>query len=233
MNQAFIELKDLSIVNGSKMLLSNVNINIYPNELVYIIGKVGCGKTSLLKTLYAELKPANGSVNVTGFRVERLKRNQIPHLRRKLGIVFQDFQLLTDRSVHDNLQFVLMATGWKKSEDIAFRIKEVLNEVELIHKEFDNPHELSGGEQQRIVIARALLNNPSILLADEPTGNLDPESSYRVMDILNNIAKKGSCVLIATHQYDLIKKYPGRVLKIENNELVEAGNVQTHEFGIY
>lgn len=231
MSQAFIELRDISVVYGNKMLLNNVNLNIYPNELVYLIGKVGSGKTSLLKILYAELETANGSARVTNFQIDQLKRKTIPYLRRKLGIVFQDFQLLSDRNVHDNLRFVLEATGWKNSEDIAFRIKEVLNEVGLMQKEFAHPHELSGGEQQRIVIARALLNKPLVILADEPTGNLDPESSYQVMDILKDITKNGSCVLIATHQYDLIEKYPGRVLKIENNGLFEVGNVVTHEFG--
>ena len=230
MSQALIELKDISVVYGDKMLLTNVNLNIYANELVYLIGKVGSGKTSLLKTLYAELDTTNGSVRVTDFQVDRIKRKSIPFLRRKLGIVFQDFQLLSDRDVHDNLRFVLEATGWKNREDIAFRIKEVLNEVGLIQKEFVHPHELSGGEQQRIVIARALLNKPSIILADEPTGNLDPESSYQIMELLKDIAENGSCVLIATHQYDLIEKYPGRVLKIENNSLIEVGNVVTHEF---
>ena len=233
MSQAFIELKDISVVYGDKMLLNNVNLNIYANELVYLIGKVGSGKTSLIKTLYAELDTRNGSVRVTDYRVDQIKRKAIPFLRRKIGIVFQDFQLLSDRNVHDNLRFVLEATGWKSREDIAFRIKEVLNEVGLIQKEFVHPHELSGGEQQRIVIARALLNKPSIILADEPTGNLDPESSYQIMEILKDIAKDGSCVLIATHQYDLIEKYPGRVLKIENNSLVEVGNVVTHEFDIH
>jgi cell division transport system ATP-binding protein len=230
MNQPIINLQDISIVNGSKTLLEDINLNIFPGELVYLTGMVGSGKTSLLKTLYAELKPSAGQAYVSGINVHNIKRNKIPFLRRELGIVFQDFQLLPDRDVHDNLQFVLEATGWKNEEDIAFRIKEVLEEVGLKEKEFSYPHELSGGEQQRIVIARALLNKPSVVLADEPTGNLDPESSYRVMEILKKITDSGSCVLIATHQYDLIDKYPGKVLKIENKTLLEHNKLDVHAF---
>ncbi len=232
MSLTLIELKDLSVVYGDKMLLKDVNLSIKRSELVYLTGKVGSGKTSLLKVLYAELKLTKGSGRVINFLIDGIKSKSIPLLRRKLGIVFQDFQLLSDRNVHDNLRFVLEATGWKNKEDIDFRIIEVLNEVGLIQKEFVHPHELSGGEQQRIVIARALLNKPLIILADEPTGNLDPESSYQVMEILNKIAQSGSCVLIATHQYDLIERYPGRILKIENNNLVEERNVVTHEFAL-
>lgn len=230
MNQPIINLQDVSVVNGNKTLLEGVNLNIYPKELVYLTGMVGSGKTSLLKTVYAELKPSAGQAYVSGINVHDIKRSKIPFLRRELGIIFQDFQLLPDRDVHDNLLFVLEATGWKNMEDIAFRIKEVLDEVGLKEKEFAHPHELSGGEQQRIVIARALLNKPSVILADEPTGNLDPESSYRVMEILRNIADSGSCVLIATHQYDLIDKYPGKVLKIENKTLLEHNKLDVHAF---
>ena len=232
MSQALIELKDVSVVYNNKILLTDVNLSVNRKELVYLTGKVGSGKTSLLKILYAELKLTKGSVRVLNFLIDGIKSKSIPLLRRKLGIVFQDFQLLSDRNVHENLRFVLEATGWKSSEDIAFRIKEVLNDVGLSNKEFIYPHELSGGEQQRVVIARALLNRPSVILADEPTGNLDLESSYQIMDILTNIAEKGSCVLIATHQYDLIEKYPGRLLKIENNSLHEIESVVTHEFGL-
>lgn len=230
MNQPIITLQDISIVNGGKTLLENINLHIYPGELVYLTGKVGSGKTSLLKTVYAELKPSAGQAYVSGLNVHNIKSNKIPLLRRELGIIFQDFQLLPDRDVHDNLQFVLEATGWKNEEDIAFRIKEVLDEVGLKDKEYVHPHELSGGEQQRIVIARALLNKPSVILADEPTGNLDPESSYRVMEILKKITGSGSCVLIATHQYDLIGKYPGKVLKIENKSLLAEKNADVHAF---
>ena len=230
MSQALIELKDVSVVYNNKMLLQDVNFSIERKELVYLTGKVGSGKTSLLKILYAELDLTIGSARVINFLIDGIKRKTVPLLRRKIGIVFQDFQLLSDRNVHENLSFVLDATGWKNEEDKNKRIKEVLKDVELLQKEFVFPHELSGGEQQRIVIARALLNKPSVILADEPTGNLDPESSYQIMEILQNITKKGSCVLIATHQYDLIEKYPGKVLKIENNTIIENQKVDVHAF---
>ncbi len=231
MSQALIELKNVSVVNNNKMLLKDISLSVNRNELVYLTGKVGSGKTSLLKILYVELKLTKGSVRVINFLIDGIKAKSIPLLRRKIGIVFQDFQLLSDRNVHDNLRFVLEATGWKNNEDVGLRIKEVLRDVRLSEKEFVHPHELSGGEQQRIVIARALLNKPLVILADEPTGNLDPESAHKVMKILKDIANKGSCVIIATHQYNLIEKYPGRVLKIENNQLLEIANVLAHEFG--
>ena len=223
MDVPVIELKDVSLNYGERNLLDCVDLKIYPRELVYLIGSVGSGKTSLLKTLYAEHRPHSGKVRVSDYWVNKLKRRQIPYLRRKLGIVFQDFQLLTDRTIHDNLKFVLDATGWKNEEEKLKRIKEVLDKVDLLDKELKYPHELSGGEQQRIVIARALLNKPEIILADEPTGNLDPDNSFRVMQILSEIAlSNGTCVLIATHQYDLIERYPGRVVKIEHKKLLAA-----------
>lgn len=231
MENAVIELKDVSLNYGTRNLLHHVSLKVFPRELVYLIGSVGSGKTSLLKTLYAELKAQSGTVSVSNFNINKLKRRQIPYLRRKLGIVFQDFQLLTDRTVHDNLKFVLDATGWKNEQDKQKRISEVLQKVDLPDKEFKLPHELSGGEQQRIVIARALLNKPQIILADEPTGNLDPDNSYKVMQILSEIASSnGTCVLIATHQYDLIERYPGRVIKIENRKLVAAQEFSHNEY---
>ncbi len=231
MENAVIELKDVSLKYGTRNLLHNVSLKVFPRELVYLIGSVGSGKTSLLKTLYAELKAQSGTVRVSNFNVNELKRRQIPYLRRSLGIVFQDFQLLTDRSVHDNLKFVLEATGWKSEEEKQKRISDVLQKVDLPDKEFKFPHELSGGEQQRIVIARALLNKPQIILADEPTGNLDPDNSFKVMQILSEIASSnGTCVIIATHQYDLIERYPGRVIKIENRKLVAAQEFSHNEY---
>ncbi|NJO88707.1 MAG: ATP-binding cassette domain-containing protein [Chloroflexia bacterium] len=221
MQESVIQTKNCSIVQDGKIVIQNVNIELNKGELVYLIGKVGSGKTSLIKTLYADLPLAAGSVKVNGFELERISHQNIPFLRRTLGIVFQDFKLLTDRTVHDNLSFVLEATGWKDKLEIDKRITEVLNDVDLTDKEPKMPNELSGGEQQRVVIARALLNKPPVILADEPTGNLDPDSSKKIMRILQLITQKGSCVLIATHQYDLIKEFPGRVFRISNNHVRE------------
>ncbi len=221
MQESVIQTKNSSIVQDGKIVIQNVNIELNKGELVYLIGKVGSGKTSLIKTLYADLPLAAGSVKVNGFELDRISHQNIPFLRRTLGIVFQDFKLLTDRNVHDNLRFVLEATGWKDNVEIDKRISEVLNDVDLADKEPKMPNELSGGEQQRVVIARALLNKPPVILADEPTGNLDPDSSKKIMKILHAITQKGSCVLIATHQYDLIKEFPGRVFRITNNHVRE------------
>ncbi len=221
MQESVIQTKNSSIVQDGKIVIQNVNIELNKGELVYLIGKVGSGKTSLIKTLYADLPLAAGSVKVNGFELDRISHQNIPYLRRTLGIVFQDFKLLTDRNIHDNLRFVLEATGWKDQIEIDKRISEVLNDVDLPDKEPKMPNELSGGEQQRVVIARALLNKPPVILADEPTGNLDPDSSKKIMKILQAITQKGSCVLIATHQYDLIKEFPGRVFRINNNHVRE------------
>jgi len=221
MNNLLIEAKNISVVQDEKIILQNVGLSLFKNELVYLIGKVGSGKTSLIKTLYAELPLLSGTAIINEFQLENITQKNIPFLRRTLGIVFQDFKLLSDRNIHDNLKFVLEATDWKDSESINIRIKEVLDEVKLIDKEFNKPNELSGGEQQRVVVARALLNKPPVILADEPTGNLDPDSSTQIMRILQSIAQKESGVIIATHQYGLIKQFPGRILKIENNQLKE------------
>jgi cell division transport system ATP-binding protein len=221
MQEWVIQTKNSTIVQDGKIVIQNVNIELNKGELVYLIGKVGSGKTSLIKTLYADLPLAAGSVKVNGFELDRISHQNVPFLRRTLGIVFQDFKLLTDRTVHDNLRFVLEATGWKDKLKIDKRISEVLNDVDLPDKEPKMPNELSGGEQQRVVIARALLNSPPVILADEPTGNLDPDSSKKIMRILEAITRKGSCVLIATHQYDLIKEFPGRVFRISNNNVRE------------
>jgi len=221
MSQSLIDIKNISVVQSDKIILQNVNFQLDAGDFTYLIGKVGSGKSSLIKTLYAELPLLSGYAKIDTFDLSILKNSEIPFLRRKLGIVFQDFKLLTDINIHNNLKFVLQATGWKTKTKIEQRISEVLKEVELSDKEFKMPNELSGGEQQRVVIARAILNKPPVILADEPTGNLDPESSYKIMKILNNIANSGSCVIIATHQYNLIKKFPGRILKIENGEINE------------
>jgi cell division transport system ATP-binding protein len=210
-----IELKKSNIFQQSNLVLSDVNVNIQKGEVVYIIGKTGSGKSSLLKTLYADinLKEVNGYI--AGFELTKLKRKQIPYLRRKLGIVFQDFQLLTDRTVMDNLTFVMKATGWKTKKEMDERAKDVLEKVGLGTKGYKMPHQLSGGEQQRVVIARALLNNPDIILADEPTGNLDPETSEEIIKLLFDISKTGRAVVIATHDHELMKRFPSRTLKCE------------------
>lgn len=202
-------------------ILKNVNIQIQSGEFVYLIGKVGSGKSSLLKTLYAELPLEYGNAEVAGFQLKKIRKSQVPLLRRKCGIVFQDFKLLTDRDVYRNLEFVLRATGWKNNKAIRERIQTVLEKVGMTDKEQKMPHQLSGGEQQRIVLARALLNAPPLILADEPTGNIDPETSYQLIELLKEICATGKTIIIATHQYDLIEKYPGRVLCCENGELSE------------
>jgi cell division transport system ATP-binding protein len=219
---SIITFTDASIYQEDYLVLSDVNIEIKKNEFVYLIGKVGSGKTSLIKTINAELPLRIGEATVADFKLNELKRKQIPYLRRKLGIVFQDFQLLTDRSVFDNLKFVLGATGWSNKVDIQNRIEEVLLKVGLEFKGYKMPHQLSGGEQQRVVIARALLNDPEIILADEPTGNLDPETSESIMKILHEIQESGRAVLMVTHNYSLVKKYPARTLKCEDGKLVEV-----------
>ncbi len=221
MSHSLIDINNVSVVQSDKIILQNVNFRLNAGDFTYLIGKVGSGKSSLIKTLYAELPLHSGKAKIDTFNLSNLKNKEIPFLRRKIGIVFQDFKLLTDRNIHDNLKFVLEATGWKNKNNIKQKIFDVLKDVNLSDKEFKMPNELSGGEQQRVVIARALLNKPPIMLADEPTGNLDPESSYKIMGILNNIANSGSCVIIATHQYNLIKKFPGRILQIENGEINE------------
>lgn len=216
---AIIELKDATIYQREKVVLSDVSFSIGPGEFVYLIGKTGSGKSSLLRTLYAELPAHDGIVNVAGYDLTSIKRKEIPFLRRKLGIVFQDFQLLDDRNVEGNLEFVLRATGWYDNEEISERIDQVLDKVGLKDKRKNMPYNLSGGEQQGITIARALLNNPDVILADEPTGNLDPETALDVLKMLLRIADGGTAVLMATHNYGLIQKYPGRIIKCENHQV--------------
>lgn len=215
-----IELTNANIYQRDNVVLSDVSFSINKGEFVYLIGKTGSGKSSLLKTLYAELPATEGTVNVAGFDLTDISRREIPYLRRKLGIVFQDFQLLDDRDVEANLEFVLRATGWYDEEQISQRIDEVLDNVGLKDKRKNMPYNLSGGERQGVAIARAMLNNPDIILADEPTGNLDPETTLDVLKMLLRIADNGTAVLMATHNYGLIQKYPGRILKCENHKVI-------------
>jgi cell division transport system ATP-binding protein len=219
-NQPIIKLSNLSVFQKNKLVLTNVNLEIAKGEFIYMIGKTGSGKSSLLQILYADLPVETGEAEVCGYEIKNIKRKELPYLRRKLGIVFQDFQLLDDRNVKKNLEFVLKATGWTDKKQIDNRILNVLDKVELIEKLNVMPHQLSGGEQQRIAIARALLNEPEVILADEPTGNLDPETSNGIMKILFKISELGKTVIMATHNYNLIHKFPGRVIKCEEGTLV-------------
>ncbi len=212
MKELLVNYKDVELHRRDLIALRNVNFELSPGEVVYITGKVGSGKSTFLKSLYAEVPIVSGSAEVLGRDLTTIRRKQIPMLRRNIGIVFQDFQLLADRSVYDNLLFVLRATGWTDKEDIATRIEEVLREVGMANKSYKRPHELSGGEQQRIVIARAMLNRPRLLLADEPTGNLDPETGNQIISRLHEIAAGGTGLVIATHNMSLIERYPGRVV---------------------
>ncbi|MBJ7429574.1 MAG: ATP-binding cassette domain-containing protein, partial [Bacteroidia bacterium] len=224
-------LNNVSVFQQNNLVLSNVNLEIFESEFIYLIGQTGSGKSTLLKTLYADLSLTQGDGRVADFNLHQLKTNQIPFLRRKIGIVFQDFQLLTDRSVYENLYFVLQATDWKNKGEMDSRINEVLEMVGLDTKSFKMPFELSGGEQQRLVIARALLNKPAVILADEPTGNLDPETSNGIMELLHQIAKNETAVLMATHDYRLINKYPGRILRCENGSISEMAMLEEKLMG--
>jgi cell division transport system ATP-binding protein len=221
-SDSIISISDASVFQKNNLVLSNVNLTIDKGEFVYLIGKTGAGKSSLLKTLYSELPLLEGDIEVVGYTIKNIKSKEIPYLRRKLGIVFQDFQLLNDRSVNDNLLFVMKATGWKDDDAMRHRMNEVLDKVGLITKGFKMPHELSGGEQQRVCIARALINDPELILADEPTGNLDPETSEGIMQLLIDISKAGRAVLMATHNFSLIRKFPSRTVKCESGKVMEV-----------
>jgi cell division transport system ATP-binding protein len=216
-----IDLNNISVYQNKILVLKNVSLKINKGEFVYLIGKTGTGKSSLLKVLYADLPLKEGEANIVGFDLKKIKNKQIPYLRRKLGIVFQDFQLLIDRNVNENLTFVMKSTGWKDKKKMNLRLEEVLNNVGLENKGYKMPHQLSGGEQQRVAIARAMINHPEVILADEPTGNLDPETSEGIMELLFNISKTGSVVLMATHDYSLFNKYPARTIKCECGTISE------------
>lgn len=222
--QPLITYQHVSISLQGQEILSDVNFELKKGEFVYLIGKVGSGKSTFLKTLYGEVEINDGEAQVMGYSLRQLKRKDLPPLRRKLGIVFQDFQLLTDRTVHDNLKFVLKATGWKSRTEIEKRIEEVLQQVGMENKGYKMPNELSGGEQQRIVIARAILNQPDLILADEPTGNLDVETGRRIVELLQDICRQGSAIIMTTHNLNLLSEYPGKVYKCEHHHLMETAN---------
>lgn len=223
--ESTISLVNAEVRQAENTILSDVNLNIQPGEFAYLIGKTGSGKSSLLKTLYGAIPLAKGEGSVCGMDLNKLKKKEIPFLRRKLGIVFQDFELLFDRSVNDNLKFVLKATGWKKKEEITKRIESVLELVDLSTKGYKMPHELSGGEQQRVAIARALLNEPELILADEPTGNLDPKTTEGILNLLYAISQSGKSVIMATHDYAFMKKFHSRILVCQSGKLVESSEI--------
>ncbi|MEG9328060.1 cell division transport system ATP-binding protein [Salinimicrobium catena] len=222
MSNTVLHLKDASIYQRETLILSEVNIEIQKGEFVYLIGKTGTGKSSFMKTLYGDLPLIEGEGNIVDYDLRKLKEKDIPFLRRKLGVVFQDFKLLNDRNVNENLIFVLKATGWKDRAAMDQKIAEVLKKVGMETKGFKNPFQLSGGEQQRIAIARALLNDPELILADEPTGNLDPQTSVEVMEVLQQISKNGKTILMATHDYALLLKYPSKTLKCDGQKVFEV-----------
>ncbi|GGH76570.1 MAG: ATP-binding cassette domain-containing protein [Bacteroidetes bacterium] len=221
-DSSILSLNNAQIHQGEHLVLHDVNINIDKGQFVYLIGQTGAGKSSLLKTLYGDLPLKTGSGSIVGIDLTQLKEKEIPTLRRKIGIVFQDFQLLTDRSVDENLKFVLKATGWKDKKQMEKRIQEVLSKVGMATKGHKMPHQMSGGEQQRVAIARALLNDPELILADEPTGNLDPRTSEEIMILLSEICQNGRAILMATHDYSLILKFPFNTWKCEDGKVIET-----------
>lgn len=222
---SIVKYRNVDIARHEHMVLSNVTFTLDEGEFVYLIGSVGSGKSTLMKSLYAEVPIASGDASIMGYTLNDIPRKSIPYLRRLIGIVFQDFQLLSDRSVYDNLLFVLRATGWKDKGEIDARIREVLRQVDMETKYYKMPHELSGGEQQRIVIARALLNRPQLIIADEPTGNLDPTTGENITNLLFNIASRGTTVLMATHNLMMVEQHPARVLRCEKGHIFDDGIV--------
>lgn len=227
MSSNIISVKQANIYQGNNLILQDVNFEIGEGEFVYLVGKTGSGKSSLLKTLYGELPLKEGSATVAGHQIKGMTWKTVPFLRRDIGIVFQSFNLLTDRNVTENLKFVMQATGWKDKAKMEAKIKEVLEKVGLSHKEFKMPFEMSGGEQQRLDIARALINSPKLILADEPTGNLDPETSDDIMKLLRTISKDTqTSILMATHDFIVINRYPSRILKTENRKVLDSAKIE-------
>lgn len=222
MPKTIVRLTDVAVFQGRNLILDNITLEINGGEFIYIIGKTGSGKSSFMKMLYGDLPFGKGQGSVVDFDLKKLQERDIPYLRRKLGIVFQDFKLLPDRNINNNLRFVLKATGWKNLTEMEAKIEEVLEKVGMKTKGFKFPHELSGGEQQRVAIARALLNDPELILADEPTGNLDPQTSVEVMKVLQEINKNGRTIIMATHDYALILKYPHKTLKCDESKIFEV-----------
>ena len=216
-----VDYKNVDIERAEHLVLQDVTFQLKSGEFCYLVGKVGSGKSSLMKSMYAEVPILSGDALVMDYNLQEIKRKDIPYLRRKIGIVFQDFQLLQDRSVHSNLKFVLEATRWKNKVEIEERIEEVLEQVGMANKSYKHPHELSGGEQQRIVIARSLLNKPQLIIADEPTGNLDPETGYQIVLLLHKLAEQGHTILMATHNLQLVEDFPARVLYCKDKHIVE------------
>src|SRR5215213_6906119 len=228
MADTIVELREATIYQGDNLILQNVNFSVQKGEFVYLVGKTGTGKSSLLKTLYGELPLKNGEGNVVGYDLRKLTWKTVPFLRRNMGVVFQDFQLLTDRNVNENLKFVLKAIGWKEEKLMNEKISDVLDKVGLKSKGFKMPYEMSGGEQQRVDIARALLNSPKLILADEPTGNLDPETSDEIMSLLFHISRDyGTAIVMATHDYPVINRFPARVVKTERGHVYDNATIST------
>ncbi len=222
MAEAILTLQDAAIYQENNRVLNNVNLEVKRGEFLYLIGKTGAGKSSFLKTLYGDLSLVEGEGSIVEYDLKKLKEKDIPYLRRKLGVVFQDFKLLPDRNIHENLLFVLKATGWKEKAEMNLKIEEVLDKVGMKMQAHKMPHQISGGEQQRVAIARALLNDPELILADEPTGNLDPQTSVEIMNVLKNINENGKTILMATHDYALIMKFPSKTLKVEDGTIFEV-----------
>ena len=226
MAEVIVDIKKVNIYQGDSLILQDVNLQVERGEFIFLVGKTGTGKSSLLKTMYGELPLKEGDATIVGYDLRKLTWKTVPYLRRNLGVVFQDFQLLTDRSVNENLKFVLRATGWKDEKLMNEKIADVLDKVGLRAKGFKMPHEMSGGEQQRVDIARALLNSPKLILADEPTGNLDPETSDEIMNLLIHIARDyGTAVIMATHDYIVIQKFPARLIKTERGKVIDNATI--------